>query len=1181
MKPRYPLVIDERTVNRIVQDILNRRPGYVPEWLPTEKGPGAFITQIAARYLRTIIERLNQSPEKNKLAFLDLLGIELIPAQSARAPVVFQISEQSSDGRVLAGTRLAAPPPPETTDQIVFETERTAGLASARINEVISLWPGRDQYINHSSDFLEGTPFQPFKKSQLNDTPHILYIAHDTLLALAGRVRLDLEFELTQSSNEHLNIIWEYWDGKVWRGFKSIDPSCESQGENLDGTNGLQQSGRVRLEADCAETEKRLVNEIEAFWIRGRLNEPLPPERDQILPEVNSIRLSSVVERPLPFIGDCNAIESMCESNSNDVGEIRDEKVEITGLFPDIAFANRTELDLTVPFFPYGNNPQPMDAFYFSSEEIFSKPGAQVEILSCRTETPQDRIELIGSPARIILDIGPLIAPGGGSDIPNQRNIHVIVRDSNDNPVLNGTRVIVTTSFGTFEFGGDRKSIELFTHEIEFNDDRVRGAAEITLFLPPSFGDTLAIIEAQSGLVHCQSDEFDFLDDQTHTCEFNLTEDTSILNPVVRWEYFDGRIWKEIQGIRSECEDDLSLDNSTLIRFEVPFDMVQTNVNDQERLWVRARLVKGGFGFTQILNFFDNESNAPNQTASTITQPPALSEFRLGYTWQFGPFHPEYVQTFNDFQYEDHTEEARLPGSTFQPFTLLQDITPALYLGFNKKLPVDRLNLFFDIEENKEDIKGPALVWEFWNGFNWKDLTVQDETNDLRVPGILSFIGPEESQSLARFGTSLYWLRGRLKEDGPPGEPTVHAIYPNTVFVSQMETITDDPLGTSNGQPNQVFTFVRIPILEEERIEVRELFGQRANVEWRIVAMTLFEGNNLILQELEGQLRREGDNRDIQMGKLRLRRDRNKRVVEVWVQWESRENLLLSGPDDRHYVLERSRGRLSFGDGDQGKIPPLGADILARQYRTGGGRAGNVAAQTITQLQASVGGVESVFNPKPAESGSDSETLEVLSTRGPRTLRHRGRAITARDYETMAMEASPAVAFARTIPTYDILGQIRPGWVTLIIIPHSNEPRPQPSFGLREKVTTFIEEHTAASVAAAERIIVIGPEYQPVDVEATIVPVELSQAGIVENSARETLENFFHPINGGPERRGWELGRDVFYSDVASELERVEGIDYVKELILFENGALRRERVKVEEDKIVVAGQIRLIIKAQ
>ena len=43
-----------------------------------------------ARYLQTLAERLERAPDKQKLAFLDMLGIGLIPAAAARAPVVFR-----------------------------------------------------------------------------------------------------------------------------------------------------------------------------------------------------------------------------------------------------------------------------------------------------------------------------------------------------------------------------------------------------------------------------------------------------------------------------------------------------------------------------------------------------------------------------------------------------------------------------------------------------------------------------------------------------------------------------------------------------------------------------------------------------------------------------------------------------------------------------------------------------------------------------------------------------------------------------------------------------------------------------------------------------------------------------------------------------------------------------------
>ncbi len=45
-------------------------------------------------------------------------------------------------------------------------------------------------------------------------------------------------------------------------------------------------------------------------------------------------------------------------------------------------------------------------------------------------------------------------------------------------------------------------------------------------------------------------------------------------------------------------------------------------------------------------------------------------------------------------------------------------------------------------------------------------------------------------------------------------------------------------------------------------------------------------------------------------------------------------------------------------------------------------------------------------------------------------------------------------------------------------------------------------------------------------------------------------------------------------------LERVEGIDYVKELALLVNGMLQDEHVTIADDRVVVAGKIRLRVEA-
>jgi hypothetical protein len=1050
------LLLDPRRAEAIVGEIVARRPGYLDGWEPQARGADSALLWIFARYLEAVLVRLNAAPDKNKLAFLDLLGVRLIPAQPARAPVVFRLASDAANTFAEAATQVVAPPPPESTQRIVFETERRVGLTSAPLAQVISLWPGRDAYIDHSADRAAGKPVQLFRKRDLIDTPHHIYLAHETLLALDGQANVKLHFELTQGSSEPLDIVWEYWDGKVWRPFSRQIPECLEGGQqNPDSTGGLQVSGRIHLTSDCAEAQKTTVNGYESYWVRGVLQEPLPPDPAQILPLVESIQISTeIVQMDQALLG------SGMQASLNSIGGTTSLATTepASWLEPDSALFGVLTLDTSQTFYPLGQAPKPGDVFYFSSEEIFSKPGAQVLVELRRAETPSDKFDV-----------------GGTGSAAGQAN-------------------------------------------------------------------------------------------------------STPLNPEIRWEYWNGRRWKQLaindlsaQGAASSFLGD------GLIKFTVPDDISLVEVNGDEAFWVRAYLVREGFGVTAEVTWNDGGGgNGTNKYEYVIYKPPALEVFRLGYSWQYGPFHPDKVFSYNDFQHVDRTEAARWPGNPFAPFELMADVTPALYLGFDGELPVERLNLYFDIEEDPQELRGPALEWEYWDGFDWSHLQVEDETNHLRVPGMLSWIGPQDNRPRPRFGKDLYWLRGRLKEDGPPGEPIMRAAYPNAVWASHRQTVVNEPLGTSTGQPDQAFTFRQIPILPGEEIEVRELTGQRANVEWRILALELLGDDYANIQSIEDELNREGTSADIVRGDLRLRRDRNKRVTEAWVRWWHRDHLHGSGPGDRHYLLERAGGRLLFGDGLHGRVPPVAAVIQARRFTTGGGKPGNVSAGAINQLQGSIGGVEQVYNPRAAEGGADTESLESFAQRGPMTLRHRGRALAPADYETMAREASPAVAVARAIPGHDAAGRPRPGWITLVVIPNSEDARPWPSFGLRDMVRSYISERAPAALAAGGGIYVTGPQYQPVDVSARIVPRDSSLAGAVATACRAELLSFFHPVRGGPQRRGWDPGRSVYLSDVAALLERVPGVDYIEELALLVDGGLQGEHARIPQGRLAVAGELTL-----
>ena len=1105
MRQNKTPLLDSRDAAQVFNELLTRAPDFVSELTPAKGGPAQALLQIFARYMEVIIHRLNQAPDKNLLAFLDMLGINLIPPQSARAPVVFEPLPNAGNGRIAARTRLGAQVP-DRPEPLMFETENAITMAAARLVEVKTLWPARDEYADHTISVAGGRTFTLFEP--LVPVPHEFYLAHDTLFGFeeGTAATIEIEFELATPGSAPLKIVWEFWDGQIWRRFRDIEPGNRSASQ--DSTNGLTKSGLVALRPECGQSQKKSINGFNAHWVRGRLDQPLPPGATHVLPMVDRVRLRSRLERKffsllireIPVSGPVEPIASTADDAlpaNDDLSDL------LTGntIRPDQAFSNAVSLDVSQTFFPFGQQPQPGSTFYFSSEEVFGKPGAEV-VLEVRV-------------------------------------------------------------------GEVRKPI----------------ASKREKKLEPE--------------------------------------------PVTAWEYWNGLRWVRLPMTRENKQTVESPDLPNFPDFQqfekwtfiVPNTLKQREINGKDGMWMRARLVSGGYGIQREVKF----NNSPSFTI-VETIPPAITSFRFGYFYRSPWESPEYCLAYNDFQLELHTDDVRWPGGFFPPFRPVSDTTPALYLGFDQPLPNDLVSLYLDIEET--ETASPLLLWEAWDGITWRELAVTDETANLSQPGIVSFLAPDivprpeipviraignqvslndELESavfqpgdrvlvkqdktqemviidqirgdsillatpltetytggsagvaaLPRFGEPRDWIRARLKADGAPAKSKIQGIHLNAARAIQVQSLNDEVLGSGTGQPNQAVFFSQQPVLPGERIEVRELEGARAEVE-----LPIFKEQLLKLGLTDDDIRSVID-------------PRSGIVTEVWVRWQFRPHLFYSGPDDRHYMLERTGGRLVFGNGQHGRIPTVAANnIMARRYQTGGGLIGNVPVNSIKQLLGVAPFVQGVTNPVAAEGGADSETVTDVKTRGPQTLRHRGRSLSAADYEALAQEASPGVAIARALPATAPNGRPAPGWITLSVVPNSIEPEPQPSVELRRQVHDYLAVRAPATMDP-DRITVVSPIYLPIGVEAIIASHDANEAGAVEERVQFALQRFLHPLTGGPEGLGWPFGRNVYLSDAAALLESVDGVDYVRELNLLVRNTPRGEQVVVPPDRIVVAGSIRI-----
>lgn len=149
--------------------------------------------------------------------------------------------------------------------------------------------------------------------------------------------------------------------------------------------------------------------------------------------------------------------------------------------------------------------------------------------------------------------------------------------------------------------------------------------------------------------------------------------------------------------------------------------------------------------------------------------------------------------------------------------------------------------------------------------------------------------------------------------------------------------------------------------------------------------------------------------------------DRSIRLVIGGVDYELVETFAYSFPQSTHYIVEVDETGTAYivlGDGSNGKIPPAGSAVIG-SYKTTNGIAGNLAAQTITELVTDLGPylplttVVTVYNNNNSTGGAGYETIEDIRKKAPLSVRTLMRAVTPKDYVDIT-KMHPGVSKAST-----------------------------------------------------------------------------------------------------------------------------------------------------------------------
>lgn len=516
----------------------------------------------------------------------------------------------------------------------------------------------------------------------------------------------------------------------------------------------------------------------------------------------------------------------------------------------------------------------------------------------------------------------------------------------------------------------------------------------------------------------------------------------------------------------------------------------------------------------------------------------------------------------------------------------------ALYLALDKDHSNHVLRLKLGcapLEGTAIDTSGPApYVWEVATGaegrVRWQKCAIEtDDTGYLSKDGAITLRVPDGMRphtfpdpGLATtpadgVSASSYWLRCRVLHTHPalanqPPDPSLNAYTRSprlrslslsavggTVEAEHATVVKEEHLGQSNGLPGQSFRLRHRPVLQDDRPK-----------------------SNLIVRDPDG-------------------------VEEVW-QWV--EDFTATAPEDKCFTLDHLNGTIALppvlpqpGGGVYrfGAVPAAGSRLFFEEYRYWDGEVDNVSERTLTQLPVADGRISRVINWTKSRGGRPAESLEDAMRRAARLLRTREVAVTANDFEVLAMEPDGPgrprlVGRAHCIAPGNVDDELpRPGLVRVVIFPHLDQPdgrleREQivPSEELREKVENYLSGRAVLGC----RVKVEAPRYVAVNVRLNLVAqpgADLALRRRIEEQTARRLYAYLNPYTGGPAGKGWPFGRRLTSDELRSLVSQIPGVDQVDMITLDverPGAGSGEQEIRLGPDQVICSGSHTVTVRA-
>ena len=422
-----------------------------------------------------------------------------------------------------------------------------------------------------------------------------------------------------------------------------------------------------------------------------------------------------------------------------------------------------------------------------------------------------------------------------------------------------------------------------------------------------------------------------------------------------------------------------------------------------------------------------------------------------------------------------------------------------MYLGFDRKFYGGPVSLFIEMDENfHAPMEQVDFSYSSTDGF--KVLKVTDYTNHFQNSERIIFFPPPDQAVMEIEGEERYWLRietqGRDKSDRQAEYPVIRNIFMNAAEIQNIETgirqeffIDTVEAGMSFSLNSQTILNVEVWVNEVDVLSRREM--------------------EILLQKLPGRVNAEYNF----MGE----------IEEFFIKWDEVPNFDETGGRKRVYVIDRSNGRIYFGDGIHVSVPHNTKGVAFWVVITRcSGEKGNLKAGAINSFKGNLLPVESVFNPVAATGGCNIENIDHALERASNILSAGRRLVTEEDYLAETRIYLPETDQAACIIDRTVTGDYKEGSINLVLLLKNYQLGSHVFYNIREGLKRHMLEKCELT-CREEDLNIVEPVFVKISVRIWIRVENIAESLDIKDRWLEAITDFLDPLSTS-KRGGWKIG---------------------------------------------------------